>query len=485
MADKKITIILDAKNNTKAGLNGASKNLEDFSKKGAGISGLLKKAAGIGAVIVILKTLKDAVVNSISAYMAQEKAERNLADAINMHGESVAKLMPKMNEFSNALLDQVGVGDEVTMQRMANLKSMGMETAQLEAGAKAVAALVRAGMGEEAAQRALIAAHEGNFEALGRYIPALKTAKDETEKARAVNEFISKQFSMMKSDLNTTGGAWSLLKNRVGDFAEESGRKLSKFLRLKEMFTGLGNAIKNLTPDNSEDIKKMSEEYDKADKKAGEKFDLAKADEVKAEEEATKKKIELAKLETEAKRLENERAAINWRRQLEENEKIAAKSVKQFVDGEKQKRKAIGTPTELKRYGELQNRAASGGFMFKSEKDFMTEMNRRKREFEARGEETPEQAADRKRFEQLKRIQQSGKGQAGLGLKDIGGTKIGAKDKEFFDAFQAIENAKQNKAVAENNLKEIEKTDQVQRLDDIIKLLDQNLKEQLKLSQAG
>lgn len=484
MADKKIKIIVEAQNNTRAGLSGASADVESFGKtSGQSFGQLATKVGVIAAIGIGIKKLGDLAVGAVADFMQQEKAERNLADAIKMHGESVSAVLPSMNAFSSAMQAQTGVGDEVTMQRMANLKAMGMETSALETGAKAVAALTRAGMGEEAAQRALVSASQGNFEALGRYIPALKTATTETEKAQAVNEFLSSQFAMLKADVKTTGGAWNLLKNTASDFSEEAGRAISKTLHLNEVFGKLTNAIKGITPDNSAEIAKMAEDYDKAAKEAKEKFVIAQADMVKAEEEASKKRREIAKKETEIKSQQMEQAAIAWQIQVKENEKIASKSVEQFIQDEKDKKKAMGSVTDQKRYDKLKDAESKGRPIFKSDLAFMTEMERKGKAFKE--DETPEQRMAREKYERLKAIQDSGNNAvSGLGLKSQqGGRKLSAADQEFLKSFETIDKAKMQKEIGQNNLDQIERTKQRIALENIQTSLDDNLRELRKLQE--
>lgn len=476
MSDKRIRLILEAKNMLAGGLNSASQSMDKFAAKAkSGSGGMLAGIPPLWKAVIVVATAQIAAsIKAVAAFMQQEKAERNLADAIKMHGESVRAALPAMNEYANKMLDQAGIGDEVTMQRMANLKALGMETGQLEAGAKAVAALTRAGMGEEAAQRALISAREGNFEALGRYIPALKTAKTETEKAKAVNDFISAQWHMQKKDLETLGGSWSMLKNRIGDFSEESGRKLSKFFRLKELFTGMGNAIKNMTPSNEEDIKKLAEDYDKAANETKEKFNLAQADMVKAEEEAAKKREEIAKKEMEAKNLLQEEQRINWERIQKANEETARKSVREFIDGEKAKRKSRAlSDADQRKFDRLAEKEKKGGFMFGSDKKFLDEARRKQREFEVNAD-TEQQANDRKRYEALRK--KTAKGVSGTGLTNLAGANLTASEKEFMKSFEAVNNAREAERNAKINLEQMDKNAQLERLDAIKTALEDNQK---------
>lgn len=485
MSDRRIKLVIEAKNMLAGGLNSASNSLQKFSDKAksGGFSSGGLKAGVIGAVVAGITAVAAASIKSVAAFIQQEKAERNLADAIKMHGESVTEILPKLNAFSNKMQDEAGVGDEITMQRMANMKAMGMQTDMIEQAAKAVAALTRAGMGEEAAQRALVAATQGNFEALGRYIPALKNARTETEKAKAVNDFISAQWHMQKKDLDTLGGSWSMLKNRIGDFSEESGRKLSKFFKLKELFTGLGNAIKNLTPSNEQDIAKMAADYDKAANETKEKFDLAQADIVKAEEEASKRRQEIAKEETDIKKLLWEEQKIQFEIEQKAQAEIARKTVRELIDAEKEKRKSRGlSVADQRKFDALSEKERKGGFMFKSDKAFLDEARRKQRESEGRGDDE-QMAKERKRFDALQAKMRSGG--VGLGLKNIKAGALTAEEKLFVDSFTKKDNARELEQNAQNNLDQIARKEQIAKLDDIKTALENNQKALEKLLKGG
>jgi hypothetical protein len=106
---------------------------------------------------------------------------------------------------------------------MARLQMLGVETSQLAQAAKATIALKSAGMEEAAAIKAVAMAQAGNFQMLSRYIPALRNATSETEKAALVNDFFAKGYQQQKDELNTLSGRWTELKGRIGDALEVFG----------------------------------------------------------------------------------------------------------------------------------------------------------------------------------------------------------------------------------------------------------------------
>lgn len=239
MSKRKIDIEIGAKTRMQKGLADAKAQLKAFGDSAKRIGAFFAKtflAAGAAVAGFAAKAL--------SAYAKQEKAERALAASIESYGENAAEAMPKLRALAGAIQDQTGVADEATLQNMALLRSLGVETGELDAAAKGVIALGRAGMSSEAAARALAAAQEGNYSALQRYIPALRTATTETEKANALNEFLTRNYQAQRDELNTVSGQWNLLKGRVGDVWEELGRAIAQNDLVTDALQRAGDAVK-------------------------------------------------------------------------------------------------------------------------------------------------------------------------------------------------------------------------------------------------
>jgi hypothetical protein len=87
----------------------------------------------------------------------------------------------------------------------------------------------------------------GNFEALNKFIPALKTATSETEKAIIVSEYISRQWALQKKDLDTVAGAWASLKGRIGDVWEMFGKAISQGGKLPTVMNDINTSLRTLT----------------------------------------------------------------------------------------------------------------------------------------------------------------------------------------------------------------------------------------------
>ena len=242
MADKKLTLIVQAKNAVAQGFSSALDSVKNFGAMAGRALGTVSKWAGIAASALGGISFAGA----IKEYAAQEKADRQLTEALRLHGDAVDQLMPKYQAVAAAIQDQTGFGDDATITIMAQARMYGVTADKLEDAAKGTIALTRAGMGQDMAVRALAAAHEGNYTALTRYIPALKSVTDESEKAAVVNDFLSKQYAASKGDLDTVAGRWAALKGRIGDALEEVGAAIAQNGMLNDVLAKAGDWVKRL-----------------------------------------------------------------------------------------------------------------------------------------------------------------------------------------------------------------------------------------------
>jgi hypothetical protein len=99
-------------------------------------------------------------------------------------------------------------------------------------------------MEEAAAIKAVAMAQAGNFQMLSRYIPALRNATSETEKAALVNDFFAKGYQQQKDELNTLSGRWMELKGRIGDALEVIGGAIAGNSRLQSAIAGASEKVR-------------------------------------------------------------------------------------------------------------------------------------------------------------------------------------------------------------------------------------------------
>lgn len=197
------------------------------------IKNMGKTVATVGKKITVTFLAMAAAViafatKALKNWSEQETAYIDMANALRSHGEEVDNNLKKLHQLSGAIQDETASSDNNVLSRMAKLRLLGVETDALEAAAKATIALKSIGMEEAAAIKAVALARAGEFSMLSRYIPALKTASTESEKAAIVNEFLAKGYQQQKDRLNTVAGQWENITGRISDFWEEIGRAISR-----------------------------------------------------------------------------------------------------------------------------------------------------------------------------------------------------------------------------------------------------------------
>lgn len=240
-----INLIIRAKDQASKTFTGAIGNMMRGLDRFIGAHPVL--AAAVGAATAAIGAIVSVCKKGVAAYEKQHAAVNALATAHLMYGENAKVAIKAESALAAAIQDETGVGDEVTIQRMARMKALGMETKELGRAAKGVIALTKLGMSEEAAMRALAQASNGNYQALEQYIPALRTANTETEKADALNRQLANGYALAQADLNTFSGKMGALKGRMGDLMEVIGQASIKFLHLREAADFASGKINDLT----------------------------------------------------------------------------------------------------------------------------------------------------------------------------------------------------------------------------------------------
>lgn len=212
-----------------ASFKSSIKEVEDVAKKAA---------VGIAAI-------SGAVLGVSYAYGQQEKAEFKLQAALIANGRQVDKTMKSYINFASEIQALTIVGDETTLKLLQTAESMGLtgDTA-LRAAKNAIAMQGAFDIGAEGAIRMTVALEQGESEMLRRYIPALKSIDNDTQRAAAAQDILAKAFDVAKAEANTFGGAVIQLKNAFGDALQVIGEPFAKDLKiaagsLKEFFTVL------------------------------------------------------------------------------------------------------------------------------------------------------------------------------------------------------------------------------------------------------
>jgi len=196
----------------------------------------------LGDVVNAAKTVVDWGKKIIMAAGEQEKAQMLLSNAIKLTGNETKTSIDKLSLFATNIQKVTTVGDEATMNLMQLGLQMGIAGDQIENSTMSAIGLSKAfGVDLNTSMKLVALATEGEYSMLGRYIPALRTAKTETEKAAIANDAMAKGFEMAKAERGTFIGQTEALTNRIGDLYETVGMALLPVLN--DFFNLVNSAI--------------------------------------------------------------------------------------------------------------------------------------------------------------------------------------------------------------------------------------------------
>ena len=245
-------------------LDGAGKTIDAGAKKGKGFADNLKgistgavaAAGAVAGVAVAVKKTVDALNDCEAAYKVQRNAEIALQTAAKnnpyLNDESVYNL----RNFASELQSMSNIGDEQSLQVMAQLAAMGRTEEQIQAIMKAAAdmsAVTGNSIQNIAVQ--LNKTYSGLAGELGEANSAIRgLSKEELEAGKAI-DIIAKQYNGQAAAMadNTVQ-----LANAWGDFKENIGRGWNKVTQpVKQFFLDILNDINESTA-KTNDLKDAS-----------------------------------------------------------------------------------------------------------------------------------------------------------------------------------------------------------------------------------
>lgn len=235
-------------------LDEAGKTIDTGAKKGKGFADSLKgistkavaSAGAVAGVAVAVKKTVDALNDCEAAYKVQRNAEIALQQAAKnnpyLNDESVYNL----RNFASELQSMSNIGDEQSLQVMAQLAAMGRTEEQIQAIMKAAAdmsAVTGNSIQNIAVQ--LNKTYSGLAGELGEANSAIRgLSKEELEAGKAI-DIIAQQYNGQAAAMadNTVQ-----LSNSWGDFKENIGRGWSKVTApVKQFFLDVLNDINEAT----------------------------------------------------------------------------------------------------------------------------------------------------------------------------------------------------------------------------------------------
>lgn len=231
-----------------SGLKDSEKKTSAFGKSINKVGGMIAGAFATSKVFAFFKT-------SFKLYGIQADAEAKLRAQIEANGKASAETLDDYKRFASGLQGITTVGDETTLKLLQIAESMGVSTQKSKEAATGAIGLSKAfGISLETALRGVVLAQNGQYEMLQRYIPTLRTANTDTERAAALQKAMADGMKIAMAEVETGVGKVQQLSNAWGDFQESVGGAIAE----SGFFTGLlkemTNRVQKLTM-SSADLK--------------------------------------------------------------------------------------------------------------------------------------------------------------------------------------------------------------------------------------
>jgi len=213
-------------------------NVSDFDKKLSGINAKMKatgkrmQSMGKSMSMAITAPLAAMGAVALKSFDTQIKAENKLRAALIANGQEVEATMQDYKKFASELQAISTVGDESTLQLLQVAQSMGLTGEDAKTAAKEAIALGKAmGMSEQSAIRYTAALAQGDANMLTRYLPALRSIKDQSEKVAKAHELMGKMMGAVTAEAADGLGPLTQLTNQMGDLMEEFGAVIAQGIK--------------------------------------------------------------------------------------------------------------------------------------------------------------------------------------------------------------------------------------------------------------
>ena len=239
MADKKVTVVLSAKDEASKVLNKLGSTL-----KTTVVAGAAAATAGLVALTVALKKLSEAAVEQVEVDIRLEQAIKNAGLAIDT-------VLPKLKAHQSGLQRITKFGDETTSTIQSLLISLGglRDTSAIERATEATLDFASAtGVEVKAAGLLFAKAAQGEVSALSRYGLILDQSIPKTEKFGALLELTEKQFGGVARAIGQRlPGQMAGFRNDLGDSIQALGQAIFETKGYTSANETLRDSIRSLT----------------------------------------------------------------------------------------------------------------------------------------------------------------------------------------------------------------------------------------------
>ena len=246
----------------------ASKGAKKMDMAFASFAGNL--AAGValkafGAMTDGIKALVSTIGTVTDAAAIQEDAIQKLNTSLVLSGSFSEAASKEMQDYASSLQQATRFGDELILENMALIQSLGnLENEALKGATKAALDMSAAlGISLTSAATLVGKAAVGEIGSLSRYGVIIKRGADNAETfAKTLDVLNSKFGGSAAAQINTFSGAFEQMENTWGDLQETFGFTITQSPVVIAAIKGLSNgilALDKMVKDNSETIRTYAE----------------------------------------------------------------------------------------------------------------------------------------------------------------------------------------------------------------------------------
>jgi hypothetical protein len=234
----------------------AEVQLKKLGRTATATGGKIKKAfSGLGSMILSgplaallsLTAVIGGVTKAIGAFARQQAAVNRLSASIRNQSGDVKTLGAEYQKTATAIQRLTGVGDESSLETMAQGLNLGVATDEIEAMTVAAVGLSRKiGTDVKTAMMLLARGAKGQMTMFTRYGITLDQTKSKQEQFAQVLKFANDGFSLAQAELDDLSGKWGALKGAVGDASEMFGEAITKQTGLQDAIEGTTGVLEDL-----------------------------------------------------------------------------------------------------------------------------------------------------------------------------------------------------------------------------------------------
>jgi len=205
------------------GLNTAGAKVAQFAQRFG------RFALATGAAALSFEGIRRAVSFTVGEFAKADEAANKLRATLATIGPTASAQFNRIDAAAKNIQNVTPFGDEevlLAITRFTQLTQItGKELDTIIPAAVGLSVVMDTDL--KSAFEAMAKAVQGNFSAFGRYGIVLESTMSDQEKLNSIIAKGSAAFPIAIERVNTLGGAWERIKNKIGDKAEDIGKTLS------------------------------------------------------------------------------------------------------------------------------------------------------------------------------------------------------------------------------------------------------------------